>query len=144
MSTLSDSLVEVTKFLYDWLEDGKTTLQLEDVWYDIEGLVPRTPCVIVEPLSKQRVVTNTGHMVENTFEVNVILLHSRMASKSATNEEAMSFAEDIEGYLHSDKTFSGKLIHSYVTSFEQGSVNQQKVLLRATRLLWRGMSKTRI
>ncbi|MCA1799959.1 MAG: hypothetical protein LC650_01515, partial [Actinobacteria bacterium] len=87
---------------------------------------------------------NTGHMVENTFQVSIVLLHSRMASKSETNEEALELAEVIEAHLHTDKTLSGKLIHSYVSNVEQGSVTLQKVLLRATALTWQGMSKTRI
>lgn len=144
MSQLTDSLVVVGKHLYDWLDTDKEVLGLKAVWYDIDSLVPTTPAVFVEPQNKRRVISNTGHMVENTFQVSIVLLHSRMGSKSETNEESLELAERLEAHLHTDKTLGGKLIHSYISSIEQGSVTLQKVLLRATGLTWQGMSKTRI
>lgn len=144
MGSLTDSLLVVSKYLYESLEAEKDSLGFKAVWYDIEGLAPTTPAVIIEPQNKSRAISNTGHMVENTFQVSIILLHSRMASKSETNEESLEFAEAIEAHLHSDKTLGGLIVHGYVTGLQQGSVNLQRTLLRATALSWQGMSKTRI
>lgn len=144
MSNLTGSLVVVSKHIYDYLTTGKETLGINEVWYDITGLVPTTPALLVEPQGKTRVISNTGHMVENNFNVSIVLLHSRMASKSVTNEESLELAEAVEDYLHLNKELNGLVIHSHVTSVEQGSVTQERVLLRATRLMWQGMSKTRI
>lgn len=144
MANPTDSLAAVSQELYDYLDYGKGVLGIQRVWYDIDDMVPTTPAILVEPGDKSREISNTGHMVINTFQVNVILLHSRMASKSETNDEALTLAEEVESYLHDNKTLNGLIIHGYVSKLEQGSVAQQKVLLRATRLLWQGMSKTRI
>jgi len=144
VSNLSASLLTVSEALHDHLKAGKTQLGLEDVWYDITGLVPRTPAILIEPDTKTRELTNTGFQTLNTFSVAVIIIHSRMASNSITNAECLKLAEDVESYIHTDRTLGGILIHSYVISIEQGSVTQQKVLLRATRLVWNGISKTRM
>lgn len=144
MSQLTDSLLVVSRYLYNWLDTDKNALGIRAVWYDIDSLVPTTPAIFIEPQNKRRIISNTGHMVENTFQVSIVLLHSRMASKSETNEESLQLAEAIEAHLHTDKTLGGNIIHSYINSVEQGSVALQKVLLRATALSWQGMSKTRI
>jgi len=142
--SLNDSLSDISSALYDYLLDGKIQLGLEDVWYDISGLVPRTPSILVEPQSKTRELTQTGFQTTNTFDISVIIIHARMASESVTNAESLKLAEDVESYLHENRSLDDKLIHSYVVSLEQGSITQQSVLLRATRLMWRGISKTRM
>jgi len=142
--SLNDSLSDISSALYDYLLDGKIQLGLEDVWYDISGLVPRTPSILVEPQSKTRELTQTGFQTTNTFDISVIIIHARMASESVTNAESLKLAEDVESYLHENRRLDDKLIHSYVVSLEQGSITQQSVLLRATRLMWRGISKTRM
>lgn len=141
---LTDSFSEISQELYDYLVAGKTDLGLQDVWYDISGLVPRTPAIMLEPQSKSRDLTQTGSQTTNTFDVSIILIHSRMASESVTNAESLALAEEVEEYLHDNRRLNGKLVHSYVVSLEQGSVTQQNVLLRATRLMWRGISRTRM
>lgn len=142
--SLNDSLSDISSALYDYLLEGKIQLGLEDVWYDISGLVPRTPSILVEPQSKTRELTQTGFQTTNTFDISLIIIHARMASESVTNAESLKLAEDVESYLHENRSLGDKLIHSYVVSLEQGSITQQSVLLRATRLMWRGMSKTRM
>lgn len=142
--SLTDKLLVVSNDLVTYLKAGQSTLGIEDVWEDITGLVPRTPSILVEPDNKIRELTNTGFQTTNTFNVNVIVIHSRMASNTVTNSECLELAEKVETYLHNNRTLAGKLIHSYVTDIQQGSVPQQKVLLRASKLSWRGLSKTRI
>lgn len=141
---LTDSLVDIGDALHSYLEQGKITLDMRDIWYDITGLVPRTPAILIEPDNKIRELVATGHQTLNTFTVGVVIVHSRMADSSITNKECLTKAESVEAYLHQNRTLDGLLIHSYVTNIEQGTVTQQKVLLRATRLTWQGISKTRI
>jgi hypothetical protein len=140
----TDSLVDIGDALDVYLNLGKSTLGLQDVWYDITGLVPRTPAILIEPDNKLRELVATGHQTLNTFNVGIVIIHSRMASNSVTNKECLTLAESVESYLHQNRTLGGRLIHSYVVSTEQGTVTQQKVLLRATQLMWQGISKTRI
>ncbi|MCA1806909.1 MAG: hypothetical protein LC687_03465 [Actinobacteria bacterium] len=144
MANLSDSLVEVSQALYQHLLTGRSTLGLQDVWYDTKGVLPRTPAILIEPDNKARELMATGHQTSNTFQVGVVVVHSRMAASGITNKEVLELAENVETYIHTNRSLDGLLIHSYIVSIEQGSVTQQSTVFRATRLLWQGISRTRI
>jgi hypothetical protein len=142
---LSDSLSVVGQALKDYIEAGKGTLGIYDVWYGSEGAgIPHTPAVLVEPGAKIRVRSDTGHMTLNTFSVAVTLFHARLDAPSVVRKECDERAEALEAYLHQNMRLNGLLVDSFVESMEHGVATANRVLMRATQLTWTARSKTRL
>jgi len=114
------------------------------VWLNLEGMVPETPAILVEPQNITRERYATGHQTLNTFTVHLTVLHSRIASETDTNQECLQIAENLEGTLHDNMTLDGLMVHSMVSSLELGVATRQKIALRAARLVWQGVSRTRL
>lgn len=141
---MTDKLVAVTDALIARLETAKPTYGIHDVWYGEEALIPRTPALSVTPSSKARELTETGMMAMNRFSIAVVIYHSRLDDPQVTRRECDILAEEIEQFIHEDRRLGGLLIHSHIESVEPGFAARGKVTLRATRLSWTGLTKTRI
>lgn len=139
---MTDSIVDVTQSLVDTITNSD--LGFKDVFYGDEKLIPRTPAVSVIPDTKDRVLAETGMMVVNTFQVFIIIYHSRLDTVQVTRKECDALAEQLESLLHLDKKLGGLLYTSHATTLTPGYVTRGKVIMQATRITWQGRSKTRI
>ena len=80
--SMTDKISEVGQALQDYIEAGKDQLGLLDVWYGNDvGAVPQTPAVVIEPGTKSRSRSNTGHVTINQFVVDITIFHSRLESQ---------------------------------------------------------------
>jgi len=140
----TDSLLEVMNQIEAYVIAGQSTLGLKKVWVGDDDALPEMPSVTIAPGAKTREIQETGHTVINRFPVYLTILHARLDSTQTTLKESIALSEALEDYLHEDKRLNGLIVYSYVRSVEPGVTTRQRALVRATRLLWEGMSKTRI
>ena len=114
------------------------------VWLNLESMVPELPAILIEPQVNQREMQQTGFTTQNKFIVHFTVLYSKLGSERDTNQDCLKLAENLETVLHNNRRLGGRLIHSLVNSIELGAANRQNVTIRAARLVWTGMSKTRL
>ena len=143
IGTLARSTFEVSDALYQMLSEAKEELQVEDVWYSPQNLIPRYPCIIIEPRPRRRRFTAT-HRWELTFEVSILLYHGKVNSSEVNHRENELQAGLVENFLHADQsrlTLNGLVIFGFVINAEPGLVNRGDVMVTATRLTWQGESR---
>jgi hypothetical protein len=140
---LSDSLVDVTEAIETYINGLKEELGILRVFYGDDTLIPETPAISIIPESKDRTLSDTGHMSTITLKVGIVIYHSKLDSPSVTRKQCDELAELVEAKLHLDKKLGG-VIYGYVKSMEPGVATRRSVMLRATRLQWVGIAKERI
>lgn len=140
IGTLATTGFEVAEELYTKLNDAKEELTLEDVWYGPQNLIPRYPCIIVEPRPKRRRL-NATHRWDLTFSVVIILYHGKVQEVDITRRENEELAVLIEEFVHSDLSLNGKVLMGYITSSEPGVVVRGEAMVTATRMTWEGDSR---
>lgn len=138
---LSDQPSVVNQFIVDLLK-GEPLLQLEDVFFGDQQLIPKTPSVAVEPGPMARELTGLPFRTDNTFTVFLIIYHSKVQGSQITRKECLEYAEAIMALLHTNKTMGDNVIHGYVTSIDPGYATRGGTLMMSTRLTWSGLSKT--
>lgn len=126
---------------------------LQDVYYGDQIKIPRSPTLCVEPAQKVRTWPPTPTLMsENTFEINFFIYHARVDGTQVVKLESDQFGEAVEEFInmnHVNLADSGGnqiIIHGNVVESEPGYSfrNTGRDLYHSTRLLWRGISKTRL
>jgi len=143
IGTLARSTFEVCDALYQMLSEAKEELGLEDVWYSPQALIPRYPCIILEPRPRRRRF-NATHRWELTFEVSILLYHGKVDSSEVNHRANELQAGLVENFLHADPnrlTLNGLVVMGFVVNAEPGLVNRGDVMITATRLTWQGESR---
>lgn len=140
----TDSLLTVGEALEDYLNDHAFQLGLRKVWYGADELIPETPAISIASEGKRRTLVETGHMTYNQFRFVFTIYHARFGDTSVTRKECDELAESVEALLHDNIRLDGLVYTSLVESMESGAATRQSVIMRATRLVWVGQSKTRI
>jgi hypothetical protein len=136
-------LVDVCEAIESYLNGLKDNLGIKRVWYGDDDLVPHTPTVAIIPEGKSRNLSDTGHMVQTQYDIGIMIYHSDLKAPNVTRKDCDKLAQVIEDALHDNKKIGG-VIFGYVRSMEPGVTKRGSTMLRATRLLWRGISKERI
>lgn len=95
VGTLATSAFKVADTLYQMTLDAKEELQLEDVWYGPQELLPIFPCLIVEPRPKRRRLNGT-HRWDISFQVALLLYHGKIQDLQLTRRENEEQAELLE------------------------------------------------
>src|SRR5580765_6526130 len=98
VGTLVHSTFECTDILYQMFTESAEDLQLADVWYSPQALIPRYPCILLEPRPKRRQFAGT-HRWEITFQVAVMLYHSKIIGSDINHRENEEQANLIEEFL---------------------------------------------
>jgi hypothetical protein len=131
---------EVADAVYQKLNDAKDELELEDVWYGPQELIPRYPCVVVEPRPKRRQLNGT-HRWDLSFIVVISLYHGKVQTVDLTRLENEEHAVMIEEFIHQDLSLGGKVLLGYVTLSEPGITRRSDTMVVATRMTWEGDSR---
>lgn len=137
---------EVTQAVFDRLNLNKAQLGLVAVYYGDQEKVPEVPAATVEAGTTSSTLAGAGlnGVVNNVFRNFILIYNSRIGDTQLTKKEAELLAESVRDLLHTDVTFGGLVIHSFVTSIEPGYANRGGVLYRSARITWEGQSKTLI
>lgn len=140
----TDSLVEVTQGIVDLLTTNQSSLGIKKVFYGDQQLLPETPVVCVESGSIGRDMSGAPFRTQNSFMVFILVYHSNVQDTQKTRKQADVFAERIVALLHQNLNIGGLVIHGYATSLESAYAHRGGEMLRASRITWEGVTKTRI
>lgn len=153
---LTDKLSDVSQLLVDLIIANAQTLGIPDVpgattvgsdpsvFYGDQVMIPVTPTVCVDPVQRQRDLSETGYQTTVDLAVFVIIYHGKVQDMQTNLKECIQFAEAVEAVLYTDKQLQGNVVHSYVSNMDMGQMIRGRTLMRATRLTWRGLSKAQI
>lgn len=143
----TDSLNVVGQALEDLLKGqvNQGLLQVRKVWFgDEDELIPETPAINVSPEIKTRELYGTGHTTKNNFRFYVTIYHSKLGDPAVTRKECITYSEQVESILHSNRQLGGLLVDSMVESLQPGVSSRNNVIMKATRLTWVGLSSSRL
>lgn len=141
---MTDSIVTIAETMEQYIQSRNDEFGFRKIWYGDDQLIPETPAINIVPLTKRRTLNATGHTTENALELNIVIFHSRLDKPSVTRKECDVLAERLEAVLHENKRLDGNVIYGYVRELEPGVATRNNVMMRATRLLWTSLTKTRI
>jgi len=148
---LSDSTLEVAQRFKSILESVKAEMGLQDVWFGDQLLVPRTPCICVEPGTERRQLQGVPDMTLMQIETGFYLYHSKVdREQQLSRVECNALAQRIKNYLHvnhirlySDATQTRQLtIHGFCTLLDPGYSYRQGTLYNAVQMVWTSTTKT--
>lgn len=132
-------LSEVTEALVAII---KTVDGIKSVYVGDETNIATAPVVIVDPTDRSRELYSTGRRTQNTYNVTITILYSKMGDPRDNRLESMKLAENVEDTLNSSFALNGQIVSGYVTSLENGFSERRNSLYVATQLTWEGMSIT--
>lgn len=140
--SLTDSVVEVTQYMYNLISSAKADLGLSDVFWGDQTRLPRYPVACVVAGNKTRELNGLPRKTDVQIECYVVLYHGEVQSPQTNDQEASTLAEAVESLLHQDAQMGGKAIHSMVSEVDPGWANRANTLVRATRLTFQVQSQT--
>lgn len=141
---LTDSLVELTQFVYDKLTLAKNDLAVTDVFYGDQDRIPRSPVLCVEPFNLRRELTSATRRTTNTFLIYVLSYHSEVRSPQSNRKDSDMLAEAVATVLHADPTMGSLVTHSYVIEMVSGYQVKSNQMFRANRLTLEAINKTQL
>jgi hypothetical protein len=119
----------------------KVANNIQDVYYGNQVMFPRTPCVVVEPDTKNATIRNAPRGTLNTFRVLVLIVHSKVQDSQVTRDEADALAEALETEFHRavyktlpDGIGQDRVVHQFVVRVESGFVNRQNSDFMTTKI----------
>lgn len=143
LGELAISNFAVTKKVFDMLTDAKEELELEDVWYGEQELMPRFPCLVVDQRPKRRAFNGTQRW-DLVFTVAITVYHSKVVSSGENRMENEEFAYKVEQWFMADKDrlmLDGLVLLGYIISVEPGTIAKRSTMYAVTRLTWQGESR---
>jgi hypothetical protein len=143
---LTDKPSVVVQAHVNLLITNKIALGLADVFYGDQALIPRTPSVCVEagPFDQEANRVGGRLATENTFRDYLLVYVGKVQDVQANYKKSLELAEAIRDLLNLDLQLGGLVVHGYVRSIEPGYVRKRDALLKVERILWQGMSQSRI
>lgn len=141
---LTDSLLDFSTALYDKFVGLKATLGLEDVFKGDQILIPRSPALCVEPAPKTRDLQGALRRTRNVFETYLIVYHSEIRSPQENLFDAIDLAEQVENYVHLDKTLGGIVTHCFCTQVIPSYTRKSGVMFRTCGVLVQGTTTTNL
>lgn len=146
---------EVATALKDFIDAHKVELGIKAVYYGDQSTFPTTPCVCVEPATKIRELTGMPLQTTNTMTISIIVYHTSLQGTEVIQEECDVITENLEDLINTETMdatnlglpgtrLNGRITHGMITRSENGYRILANKLMRANRLVWEGMSKTRL
>lgn len=141
-----DRFTPITKAVFDLLTAKKVQLGLKDVFYGDQMLIPRTPAATVEsgPFTRNLDGVSLKGVTNNTATVIIILYIDKIRDNQTNLKDSELLSEAVMDVLHLDVTLGEVVLHGYVHEITPGSVRKGTSLMRASRVTWQGITRTRI
>jgi len=132
------------------VEANQVALTIDDVWYGDQAMVPAGRTVCIEPITVDRRISGAPDMVENNFQVALLVYITKVQDVQLTRAECDSLAEALEDLLHLHLNLddnahtpgSDIVIHGFVAENMSGYTYKEGRLIRSAKLTWLGKSKT--
>lgn len=131
----------VTQAIVDLIDDNKTTLEIQRVYYGDTRHIPDFPAVIVYGADKEREIKATQHY-HITFSVSIIVLHCIVGSVADIEKVCIQRSEAIEDLLHlpANRTVGG-VTFGYIQKVSHSPMGLDKTILRASTMDWFGKGR---
>lgn len=144
MPTLTDSSEVIATYIYNKLNDptNKTAMQVIDVWYGDQTILPRTPAICVAPGNKRRQFQGATFRTLNNIETYVWVYYGKLQDVQQNLHGVMTITDAIELLVHSDLKLGGNVVAVLCTQSEPGIAQKSGDLMMAARLTFESMSKT--
>ena len=130
----TDSLVELTQYVFDKLTLVKNELEVVDIFYGDQDRIPRSPTLCVEPINLRRELAGATRRTNNIFLIYVLSYHSEVRSPQSNRKDSDKLAEAVATVLHADPTMGTRVAHSYVIETVSGYQVKSNQMFRANRL----------
>lgn len=130
----------VTQAIVDVLETNKVALGLAEIYYGPQGLIPEFPAAEVSSLPMTREIKNI-HQYQLTLRSSVLILFGKIQAVETNTKGSEEKAEAVQDQLHLDNTLDGNVLFGYITRIEPGVAIRKATPLRATRLIFEGISR---
>lgn len=138
---LAVSSLSIARALYDLLKQNKEELQLEEVWYGDQRLIPDFPVAIVEAGPKRRDFNGT-HRFDVSFTTTILVVYEEFTDLEDVTIQNQTHSENVEQFLHREAlTLNGQVLLGYVTRSDPGISYRGGVMRQASRLTWTGVSR---
>jgi hypothetical protein len=118
------------------LRDGKEELELAEVWYGDQRLVPDFPVAIVEAGPKRREFNGT-HRWDVQFTTTILVVFEEFTDLEEVTIKNQEHADAVERFLHKDDNhlrLGGLVIFGHVTRHDPGVSYRGGVMRQASRL----------
>lgn len=146
---LTGKLSVVAQAIQDKLQsDAAKFLGLHSVFYGDQDLIPGTPTVCVEPDQKDQDYKPTGFFRQN-ISVFLLVYVNKVTSPQANRKEADILAEEIEDFIHTDRTLLDannsnlpRVIEIHVSRIESGYATKKGEIYRTSRITLSGTSQS--
>lgn len=148
---LSGRTLTIANTFFDILNGAKLTLNLADVWFGDQSILPRTPALCVEPGVKRRDLKRVQFSTDNNIDTYLLLYHSKLGPETDQQVErrkCVEFAENIEEFMHINHirlfdTYNNQLtIDTHCTDLDPGFSYKSGTLYNAVRMTWTSLTKT--
>lgn len=141
---LTDNLMTFNQAVFNLIDTSKVSLGLADVWFGDQDRNPTTPCVAVEPGSKNREFNGAPRRFLVTMDSYVLVYIERIQDTQQNVKDMLTVSEAVEAVLHADAQMAGIVTHSFVMTNEPGYATRGGTLVRASRLTFRGVSQVQL
>jgi len=136
----------VADFLFNLLTTNKVTLQLDDVLYGNQIMIPHASAAVVTAMGKRRTlagVSAPGGRTLNELVVNIEMHWSRVGDEGTERKNADNRATALEAIIHQDTTLGGIIIHGFINQVDRGETQfANGSMFRSVRMIFVGQTKT--
>lgn len=130
--------------------DNGNSLGINDLIYGDQDRIAQDRTVCIESGDTTSPLAGVPSMVQRQHECFILCYYARYDNEELRKYDAEQFANGIEDYLNQNLTLalpdgSDPIVtHGWVVSNSPGYTYKQNSLIKASRLTWNGISKTRL
>lgn len=126
------------------IETLQEDLEIVDVFYGDQVLIPNSPTVCVEPSLTERSLTSTGCAATGTLTCSVLVYDARLGDVQAIQESLDFLTETLANELNQLGTLGGLIVYGFCGRIEYGYLVKSNRLLRADRIIFTATVKTEL
>lgn len=130
--------------LKTYIESRQEDLEIVDVFYGDQVMIPNSPTVCVEPSLTEREINTTGCSTLNTLTCSVLVYDARLGDVQAIQEGLDTLTETLADELNQLGTLDDLIIYGFASRVEYGYLVKANRLLRADRITWTATTKTEL
>jgi len=143
----------VARAIKDFIDLNKDSLGVKQVFYGDQQTFAKYPSVCVEPAITTRELSGMPYQTDNLFTINILMYFASLQGTEMIQEVCDDLSESLADALNKESIdvqfaggtrFGGIIISGHVSRSEYGYKMLGDKLVRANRLIWIGMTKTRL
>jgi hypothetical protein len=153
MADLTSKASVLTEYIWKQvLEPNRQLLGIRAVYYGDQDTLPTSPIVCVIPATKRKDWANTGHKVDNVFEMSLLVYSTGLNDTGSIQHECDVLTEGVEDLLDLKSTptsqglggdqLGGLITQGLCVGIEYGYKRFNDKLARMNRIIYRASSRS--